>query len=223
MLVQVAGILDAEEASMLLESGVDLLGFPLGPGIRTRELTLDQAIEIVKKADCSDRAVLITYLDTAPAIVAYAAALGATTVQLHGPIARKEAETLRATSPLRIFKSIVVTGAGPAAAAALAGEVHEFAPLVDYFLIDSYDPATGARGATGKTHDWSVSRKLVEVSPKPMILAGGLNAENVKSAILAVGPAGVDVHTGLEDRAGRKCPVKTRRFVEEVRRVTEAP
>lgn len=220
MLVQVAGILDSEEAAMLLEEGVDLLGFPLGPGVRTADLTLDQAVTIVRDTHCADRAVLITYLDTAPAVIAYAAALGASTVQLHGPIARKEVEFLRHTSSLRLIKSIIVTGSGPAAAATLATKVEQFAPLVDFFLVDSYDPVTGARGATGKTHDWSVSRRLVEVSPRPVILAGGMTADNVRSAILAVSPAGVDVHTGLENADGRKCPRKTRAFIQAVRTVT---
>jgi hypothetical protein len=57
-----------------------------------------------------------------------------------------------------------------------------------------------ASGATGKTHDWRVSRRLVEVADKPVILAGGLNPENVKRAILEVRPAGVDSHSG--DRIG---------------------
>lgn len=221
MLIQVAGILDREEAAMLLEEGVDLLAFPLGPGVRTRDLSLDQAVSILREVRCSDRSVLITYLDTASAIAAYATAMGVSMVQLHAPIAKKEVETLRKTSKLEILKSICVTGVGPAAAAALTSEIEEFAPLVDYFLVDSYDPVTGARGATGKTHDWMVTRRLVEASPKPVLLAGGLTAENVACAILAVGPAGVDVHTGLEDASGRKCREKVRAFVKAVRSVTE--
>jgi phosphoribosylanthranilate isomerase len=54
-----------------------------------------------------------------------------------------------------------------------------------------------------------------------MFLAGGLTPENVSSAILAVGPAGVDVHTGLEDATGRKCPHKVRAFMKAVRSDTD--
>ena len=66
-----------------------------------------------------------------------------------------------------------------------------------------------------KTHDWDISRKIVEISPVPVILAGGLSADNVRAAIAAVHPAGVDVHTGIETEDGRKSPELSRRFVGE--------
>jgi phosphoribosylanthranilate isomerase len=86
---------------------------------------------------------------------------------------------------------------------------------VDAYITDTFDPRTGACGATGKTHDWRLSRQLVRYSPLPVILAGGLTAENVRAAILAVRPAGVDAHTGLEDVSGRKSQEKVKQFVSE--------
>jgi len=88
---------------------------------------------------------------------------------------------------------------------------------VDAFITDTFDPATGASGATGKTHDWTVSRRLVERSPKPVILAGGLTPGNVRNAIRKVRPAGVDVHTGVEGSDGRKRRDLVRTFVAEAR------
>jgi len=102
-------------------------------------------------------------------------------------------------------------------AAALQEAVDRFAPLVDAFITDTFDPATGASGATGKTHDWTVSRRLVERSPKPVILAGGLTAGNVRDAIRTVRPAGVDVHTGVEGSDGRKRRDLVHTFVAEAR------
>jgi len=60
-----------------------------------------------------------------------------------------------------------------------------------------------------------VSRQLVRHSPRPVILAGGLNPSNVRDAILAVRPAGVDAHTGLEDVSGRKSEEKVKKFIGE--------
>ena len=91
------------------------------------------------------------------------------------------------------------------------------APFVDAYITDSFDPATGAEGATGKTHDWTIDRALVAISPRPVILAGGLNADNVREAIITVKPFGVDVHTGIEGPGGRKDPDLLRRFVAEAR------
>ncbi len=88
---------------------------------------------------------------------------------------------------------------------------------MDAFITDTFDPATGASGATGKTHEWGISRELRALSPKPLILAGGLNPENVREAIETVRPAAVDAHTGVEDAEGRKDPAKVRAFVAAAR------
>ena len=68
--------------------------------------------------------------------------------------------------------------------------------MVDAFITDTFDPDTGASGATGKTHDWEVSQRIVEHSPLPVILAGGLGAGNVKEAIMQVKPGWSGVPTG---------------------------
>ena len=60
-----------------------------------------------------------------------------------------------------------------------------------------------------------MSRRLVELAERPVILAGGLTPENVKRAIVEVRPAGVDSHTGVEDSTGRKSREKVQRFVLE--------
>ena len=93
-----------------------------------------------------------------------------------------------------------------------------FEPVVDASIIDNFDPASGASGATGKVHDWEISRRLVEISEKPVILAGGLNSENVFEAILKVKPAGVDAHTGLENLDGWKDKNKCLKFIKEANR-----
>ena len=66
----------------------------------------------------------------------------------------------------------------------------------------------------GQTFDWTGSRS----TPRQVVVAGGLTAENVGEAILAVRPFGVDVSSGVESAPGRKDPEKMRRFVAAVRR-----
>jgi phosphoribosylanthranilate isomerase len=76
---------------------------------------------------------------------------------------------------------------------------------VDGFVLDSVNVATDQVGGTGKTHDWSVSREIVTRYPDiPIILAGGLNSENVRSAIEQVRPFGVDVNSGTKAPDGFK-------------------
>jgi len=214
-LIHVAGVIDLAEAKMLIDCGVQYLGFPLLLSYHREDLRADEAAAIVARLREQVSFFLITYLDTAPAIIELCRKLGVSMVQLHGEVSAAEMKVLREAWPqLRIVKSLIVRGDNYDA---LAGEVARFAPVVDAFITDTYDPSTGASGATGKTHDWGVSRKLVELSAKPVILAGGLNADNVGEAIRVVRPAGVDVHTGIEGPDGRKRRGLTQRFVAAAR------
>jgi phosphoribosylanthranilate isomerase len=96
---------------------------------------------------------------------------------------------------LCILKSLVVKEDN---ADELLQLVDQCASYVDMFITDTYNPKTGAKGATGLTHNWDVSAELVKRSPKPLMLAGGLTPDNVAAAIRHVRPAAVDAHTGLE-------------------------
>ena len=97
-----------------------------------------------------------------------------------------------------------------------------FEDLVDSFILDTPGESKqmpGFIGATGKTHDWSVSRKIVESVKKPVILGGGLSPDNVCEAIKKVKPSGVDAKTSLDIQGGngRKDIKKVELFVERVR------
>ena len=89
------------------------------------------------------------------------------------------------------------------------------APLADYLLLDSRDPSSGVVGATGLTHDWSLSAAIVAAVPCPVFLAGGLGPDNVADAIRAVRPAGVDseTHTSRTDDRRRKDLAKVEAFI----------
>jgi phosphoribosylanthranilate isomerase len=214
-LVQVAGVIDQAEAGLLQECGVHYLGFPLRLPVNREDLTEAEARAIIRSLRPPTRAVLITYLADAEEIREFCRTLGARIVQLHGDISPSEMGRLRVLEPsLTIFKSLVV-GLHPMPV--LERTVAELAPLVDAFLTDTFAPDTGASGATGRTHDWGFSRRLVELSPRPVILAGGLTPGNVRQAIREVRPAGVDVHTGVEDADGRKSREKVSAFVAEAR------
>jgi phosphoribosylanthranilate isomerase len=213
--IQVAGIIDEDEARLLVECGVDFLGFPLDPVHGEEEITEEMAGRIVRGLRPPVQGVLITYLSLAGAILSRCQELGVSIVQLHGSVPLEEILRLRNAAPdLVIVRTLIVRGGN---FSQLVDEVDRLSPHVDAFLTDTFDPGTGRWGATGKTHDWSVSRRLVERSPRPVILAGGLTPENVRQAILDVGPAGVDVHTGVEDLEGRKNRRLVEKFVEEAR------
>ncbi len=92
------------------------------------------------------------------------------------------------------------------------------APLVDAVLLDSGDPDLPVRqlGGTGRVHDWSHSRAIVERADCPVYLAGGLRSTNVAAALRAVRPFGVDVCSGVRTD-GRLDERLLRRFMRAAR------
>ena len=214
-LIQVAGVIDQAEADMLAQSGVRYLGFPLRLPVHQQDLSDEAAARIIRSLKPPACGVLITYLDQASEVVEFCELLGTSVVQLHGDIETSELRTIKERKPgLAIIKSLVI-GLHPVEE--LLGVIERTGSLVDAYITDTFDPRTGATGATGKVHDWRLSAQLVRQSPRPVILAGGLHPGNVRAAILEVRPAGVDSHTGLEDASGRKSEQKVKQFVAEAR------
>ncbi len=210
-IIQIAGVRDEGEAGMLVANGVHRLGFPIGLDVHAEDLPADEAAAVIERLDIGFQAWLITYRHDPRAVAAMCRRLGCAGVQLHGDAGPDALRRFKALCPgLQVVKSLVVREGN---LAELEERVRALAAHVDGFITDTFDPASGASGATGKTHDWGVSRRLVELSPRPVILAGGLTPENVARAIETVRPAGVDVHTGVEDGSGRKDPARVRAFV----------
>ncbi|MEO3977569.1 phosphoribosylanthranilate isomerase [Streptomyces sp. CAU 1734] len=215
-LVQVAGIIDADEAAMLAEEGVDWFGFPLRLPSGKDDISEADATAVIGSLKTPQEGVLISYLTDADEISAFTAELGVRAVQLHGDVEPEQLRKLKTARPdLYVLKSLVVKADNADELLRLVDDVAEW---VDMFITDTFDPATGAKGATGLTHDWSVSAELVRRSPKPLMMAGGLTPENVADAIRAVRPAAVDAHTGLEGPDRRKDRAKVAKFVAESRR-----
>jgi phosphoribosylanthranilate isomerase len=213
--IQVAGVIDQAEADMLVQSGVRYLGFPLRLPLHKEDLSEEAASSIIRSLKPPARGVLITYLDRATDVVELCNSLGASIVQLHGDIEVSELRQIKERKPgLAIIKSLVI-GLHPIEE--LLGVIERTASQVDAYITDTFDPRTGATGATGKVHDWRLSAQLVRQSPRPVILAGGLHPGNVRAAILEARPAGVDAHTGLEDASGRKSEAKVASFMAEAR------
>lgn len=215
-IIQVAGILDLQECQTLVKLGVSWLGFPLRLAVHRQDLTEEEAARIIASLPRSVTPVLITYEHRWREVYDLCRFLSVRAVQLHGHVAPQEVGRLKEVWPtLGVIKSVIVRPGVCARECFQA--VEPLLPFVDALITDTEDPETGACGATGKTHDWAVSRWIVEHCGKPVILAGGLTAENVADAIRTVRPAGVDAHTGLEDASGRKDPRKVAAFLREAR------
>ena len=211
--IQIAGVLDQEEADLLVSLKVPFLGFPFELDYHSADLSPEDGKKIILNLPKTTRAVLITYLKNAKHALDLADYLGTKLIQFHGEIAAQELSLVRQKRPrLKIIKSIII---GKQSFPQTFSFIDSYSGVVDAFITDTFDPETGASGATGKKHNWEISRIIVEYSPLPVILAGGLNSGNVREAILKVRPAGVDAHTGVENIIGRKDSNKVRSFIKE--------
>jgi phosphoribosylanthranilate isomerase len=212
--VQIAGISTLEDALAVERAGADAIGFTLGlPDGPHNGLDAHRARAIIRALPPLVTPVLITYYTTAAAVVPLCRFLGLSTVQLHARPDPAEVAAIRAALPgIKVILAVSVTGE-EAVAEALA-----LAPHADALILDSYDPATGRRGATGRTHDWSISRRIAERVPVPVMLAGGLTPDNVAEAIRQVRPWAVDTHTGVERPDGSTDHERVRAFVRAARR-----
>jgi len=214
--VQIAGVSSLEEALAAERAGADALGFTLRlpTGIHDG-LTESKARAIIAALPPFVASVLITYVSGAREAADLCRYLGVTALQLHGEFPLQELPLVRAALPhLKIIKAVHVTG--PEA----VGPARSLERHVDAIILDTYDADTGRHGATGKTHDWSISGEIVRKLRVPVILAGGLTPDNVEEAIQTVRPWGVDVHTGVEDGGGRRDLAKLRAFIERAKGVS---
>jgi phosphoribosylanthranilate isomerase len=215
VIIQIAGVKNKKEAELLINVGVTHIGFPLRLPVNKEDVDDREARDIIKIIPNNVHKVLITYLSMAKDIVELSNYLGTDIVQVHGIISVDEVKKTRTLSPsLKVIKSLIVSKDN---FNELARTVKDFEDHVDLFITDTFDPDTGATGATGLPHDWSISKKIVGMTKVPVILAGGLNPKNVKQAIKTVRPAGVDAHTGVENALGEKDPVLVNEFVKEAR------
>src|SRR5262249_6130052 len=214
--VQIAGISSLDEALAAERAGADALGFTLRlPSGVHDGLTEAKARDIIAQLPPFVVSVAITYEATARAAVELCRYLGVMAVQLHGDFPTGELRLIRAALPhLKLIRAVHVTGPDAIARA------HALERHVDALILDTYDPVSGRGGATGKTHDWEVSRALVQAVRVPIILAGGLTPDNVATAIRRVEPWGVDVHTGVEDPDGTRNLAKIRAFIAQAKATT---
>lgn len=190
--VKVCCIASVDEARLALAAGASALGLvsamPSGPGV----IDDDTAAAIAAALRGQDiRTFLLTARTTADGIAAQHALVRPTTLQLVDQVPPVELRRLRALLPeAELVQVIHVTGESALSAAAAV------APLVDALLLDSGNPQLAVKelGGTGRTHDWGLSRRIRNaVWPKPLWLAGGLRADNVRQALAAVLPHGVDL------------------------------
>jgi phosphoribosylanthranilate isomerase len=124
----------------------------------------------------------------------------------------------------RILPGLVVMRSIPVFGEESIAIARSYEGVADFLLLDSYRSEDKQIGALGVTHDWNISRRIVDVTRVPIVLAGGLGPDNVAEAIRTVGPAGVDSKTKTDqDGSHAKSLERVRRFHETARAAAALP
>ena len=203
MFIKICGITNEDDALLCVALGADAVGFVFAPS--PRQVAAQRVFDISRRLPPEILTVGV-FRDEAPARVAeIVRAAGVKGAQLHG---HETPEITRAVKEQVRF----VIQAFPAGSAALARAGEHGA---DVILVDSPSPGSGI------VFDWG----LVDEAPQDarILLAGGLTAENVATAIYRLQPWGVDVSTGVEKEPGRMDPVRLRAFIEAARAAAPQP
>ena len=206
--VKICGITREDDLNMASDLGADAVGFVVGVPSSPRNLLLGRAEELVGQVPVFMKSVLVTVPDGADELVEACEIVRPDAVQIHGD-AVTDLRHLR----IRLPGTALIKGlrAGPEGITRARS-----AGSFDAILMDSLVP--GKHGGTGIVHNWDVSSSIREaIHPRRLILAGGLNSENVAEAIKTVRPYAVDVSTGVESSPGVKDPGKIEFFIKQVR------
>lgn len=210
--VKICCISSPNEAQLAIRYGAAALGLvgpmPSGPGV----ITDDEIAHIARAVPLPIATFLLTSETTAPRIIAHQRRVNTNTVQLVDALTDGAYADIRAALPgIRLVQVIHVIDERS------VDEALGIASHVDALLLDSGNPNLAVKelGGTGRVHNWAISRQIREQSPVPVFLAGGLRPDNVRQAIEAVEPFGLDLCSGVRTQ-GKLDEAKLAAFMRNV-------
>ncbi|MCK5826020.1 MAG: phosphoribosylanthranilate isomerase [Desulfuromusa sp.] len=198
--IKICGITNLEDALFAAEAGADALGFVFyekSPRYVLPE-TVQQIISVLPPFVTTVGLFVNAGIDVIERTMQMT---GINVIQLHGDESPEESRFSSAS----VIKAVRVKDAG-----SLAG-IERY--RVSALLLDAWNDQQ--YGGTGETFDWQLARSLA--GKLPLILAGGLNPDNVAEAIRMVNPYAVDVSSGVEESPGHKDHDKIHKFIQQVR------
>ncbi len=200
--VKICGITNSGDALLAAELGAHALGFIFYKK-SPRSVTPDKARRIIGQLPPFVATVGVFVDEDAAAVREIASLAGVDWVQLHG----RESPDYCRSLWRRVIKGFRVKGEE------IYAQLTEYQGAAQAFLLDAYKP--GTPGGTGETFNWEIARQVKKCGP--IILAGGLNPDNVAEAIRIARPAAVDAASGVEAAPGKKDREKMRAFIEAVK------
>lgn len=216
-IVKICGLSTPDALDAALEERADMVGFVFFP-LSPRHVSFDAARALGLRVKGRAQKVALTVDADDDLLTAIVHALSPDLLQLHGKESPERVAATKARFGLPIIKALAIEAKSDFA------QVKNYASAGDWILFDSKAPADATRpGGLGKPFDWTLLRGAIP--GVPVILSGGLNAENVAEALKVTGVPAVDVSSGVETSPGQKDPAKIREFIRVARRlhVSAAP
>jgi phosphoribosylanthranilate isomerase len=223
MWIKICANTNLDDAKMAADLGADAVGFVFAPS--PRQMTVAEVARITQHLPEGLESVGVFPALAAEEIVKAAQESGLSTVQLHGGLNLQLVRQLDETfnGQVRLIQTVHwdVDGDGKSAAL-VARQLREIAAdgIVDRVLIDTKVGST--TGGTGVSYDWSAATTAFAEAGAglKLIVAGGLNHDNIAEAIRRLNPWGVDVASGVEQSPGRKSAEKLAAFIRAARNPT---
>ncbi len=211
--VKICCIQSLSEANMAIAAGASAIGLvgkmPSGPGPIEDEIIFN----IASRVPPPIATFLLTSRTHAMDILKHHQRTMTNTIQLVDDVPDEDFTIIKERAPY--IKLVQVVHVTDESSVEYASRKSEYA---DALLLDSGNPNLPVKelGGTGRVHDWSLSRKIVEQVKVPVFLAGGLNPGNVKQAIEEVGPYGVDICSGIRS-SGKLDQMKMEAFFKAIK------
>ncbi len=203
--IKICGITTKEQAIEIASLGVNAIGFVFASS--PRQVTPEEARCIISRMPPFVATVGVFVDEEMEKISSIIDYCGIDFVQLHGS---ESPDFCRALAP-RVIKAFRVRDEKELL------KLPAYEPWVRGFLLDAW--TSKAMGGTGTTFDWSIADRARTMVKKPIILAGGLNPDNVQDALRQASPWGVDASSSLEEVPGLKDMKKVADFIKKVREV----
>jgi len=212
MKVKICGIKSERDLSIAINAGADAVGFITEvPVDSPRKITLAEASRLIAQVPIFVSSVLVIMPKNARQAIEMIHTAKPTAVQIHNSLPLDELCEIKRTG-VKLIKTIPISI--NADAQMLLDLVKDLSGIADAALLDT--ALDGKTGGTGVTHNWELSSNIVLNAGFPVILAGGLNPENVKAAVQCVRPYAVDTASGVETN-GRKDEKKVIDFINKAR------
>ena len=191
-MIKICGIISLEEAEIASRNGATALGFVIGGTNLTKPVSIDTAKEIIANIGEYIETVLVTHFENPKDIIEVSDTIGCSMIQIVEDIPLEHLEYVRVNTEKKIIKTVDTSKY-----LSDSDYYRQCEKFSDFFLIDTR--FNGKLGGTGVVSNPNISKKIIEDLRVPILLAGGLNPENVSDLVERTKPYGLDILSGVQD------------------------